>query len=112
MIKVFLLTISLTFLFACKDESLPEGILAPKKIEPILWDLIRADQALPSQYIVDTTGDRAVKSKEMYRQVLLLHRVSEADFKKSFRYYQSHPTALKPVLDSLRNKPSEQLLPL
>ena len=107
MIKFFFFCLGTALIFSCKTDHLPAGILPHEKMESVMWDLMRAEQALSLPFNTDTTVNRTLKSQKVYQQILVLHKVSEEDFKKSFRFYQQHPSHLKPVLDSLRIKPAD-----
>lgn len=110
MIKKLLFFLSISLIFSCKGDDLPKDVLPPEKMESVMWDLIRADQALSLPFNTDTTVNRTLKSQGIYKQILLMHQVSEKDFKRSFRFYQNNPLHLKPVLDSLRTKPADTTL--
>jgi len=71
-------------------------------MEAILWDLIRADELTGYRAALDTTVNKEKESIKLYGQILTLHDLSEADFKRSFAYYEKHPQVLKTVFDSLR----------
>lgn len=110
MIRIFLMCFVAALVFSCKTDKLPSHVLPPERMESLMWDLIRAEQALSLPFNIDTTVNRTLKSKKVYQQVLILHKVSEEDFKKSFRFYQQNPVHLKPILDSLRVKQADTAL--
>ncbi|MFM8711135.1 MAG: DUF4296 domain-containing protein [Sphingomonadales bacterium] len=91
---------------ACgSDKSVPDGVLPPDKMQEVVWDLMRADQfvvgfALPQDSALD---DKSEKIK-WYSRVLAIHRVSEQQFKESFRYYQTRPDLIAIMMDSIARK--------
>jgi len=99
-------------LFACADgdEVVPSGILPQKKMQQVMWDLIRADELVAYQSSLDSSFHPKERSVQHYARICQIHKISQEDFKRSLRYYQKHPGQLKVVLDSLRNQ-SEQPLP-
>jgi hypothetical protein len=101
--KIIAFLLLLTF-FACANNDLPKGVLPEAKMREVMWDVMRADEWILYEANIDTTMNKHVRSHERYQQVLQLHHVSEEQFKKSFQYYQSNPTLLKPVLDSLQKR--------
>lgn len=107
MMRNFFMFISTAVIFSCAADNLPKGVLPAEKMESVMWDLIQADQALSLPFQTDTTVSRTLINKKTYHQILLLHKVSEEDFKRSFRFYQQNPLRLKPILDSLRTKQAD-----
>lgn len=101
--RTSLICVLLLLAVACNNNSkVPKGVLPKEKMESVLWDMLRADEIVNLQYTKDTTINRFDSSTRLYQQVLQLHKTDEATFKKSFKYYESHPDLLKPVFDSLQ----------
>jgi hypothetical protein len=91
------------FMLGCTSrEQIPETVLPPAKMEVVLWDLIRADQ-FASDYLLpgDTSLDNQPERVRLYQQVFAIHGITSEEFKRSFQYYQTHPSQLKLVVDSL-----------
>ena len=92
----------LLVLVSCSsDTEVPKGVLPPTKMSVVLWDVIRADEAANHQYRQDTMNSLFRQSTSLYRSVFQLHQITDSQFKQSFRYYHSHPEAMKIVLDSV-----------
>ncbi|MGH2554027.1 MAG: DUF4296 domain-containing protein [Chitinophagaceae bacterium] len=85
-----------------KKNKIPGNIIPPKKMEAVLWDMMRADYFL-TDYILqkDLSQDKKTESIKLYRQVFSLHNISKEQFTESFSYYQSHPAIFKNIMDSL-----------
>ncbi|GAA4325204.1 DUF4296 domain-containing protein [Flaviaesturariibacter amylovorans] len=96
----------LLFVAACDSEPrVPDDILPPHRMKAVLRDVFTADDWVQFRRETDTTYNRADSSIVLYRSILLRHRISEAVFKKSFRYYESRPELLKEVIDALQAPP-------
>ena len=91
----------LVIMFSCNTNKIPDDILAPEKMQEVLWDMIRADEFLVSYVLKDTSVDRKTESIKLYEMVFDLHDISKSTLEKSFKYYQQHPEILKPIMDSL-----------
>jgi hypothetical protein len=93
-------------LLSCKSKNeLPKGVLPPDQFQEVVWDLVRADQFITSyQLLKDSALDKNTASIEWYNKVLSLHKVTEADFKASVKYYQQRPAQLAVLMDSLSKK--------
>ena len=104
----FLLLISL---FSCRRaDSIPSDILAPEKMELVMWDMMRADQFnLDHVFSKDSTADRKAKSLELYRRIMALHEITQDEFRRSFYYYRARPELLRVVMDSLNRRSIYQL---
>ncbi len=102
-----IVTICLTILFfACgnKENEVPEGILPPRKMQAVLWDIIRADELINYEASLNPGINRQQKNINLYTKVFSLHAVSEPDFKRSYAYYIKAPGKLKVILDSLQHR--------
>lgn len=85
----------------CKSgPSVPNGILPPKKMQHVMWDMILADGLISYSY--DTMMRKPGKRQEVYSTVLRTHNLSQEEFRKSLQFYQNRPDLLKLVLDSLQ----------
>lgn len=96
----------LVFVLACSSEkTVPANILAPDKMQALLWDLFRASNFVTSyQLPADTTLQRNKEQVKWYNRVLHLHQVTETQFKSSMQYYKTHPNFLATIMDSLSRK--------
>lgn len=92
-------------LVACNNkQDLPKDVLAETKMRAVLWDMMRADEWVTYEQAKDSSLNRYKRSMELYQKVFQINGVIEAQFKKSFQFYQSRPNMLKPILDSLQRK--------
>jgi hypothetical protein len=91
----------LAALWACGSPDVPSGVLPPDRMVSVLWDVVRADEIANHQYPADSVRLRFRRSTELYRSVFQLHGITDSQFRKSFRFYESHPERMKPLLDSL-----------
>ena len=101
--KFLLIFFVLFFTLGCKSKnSVTGGVLSQKKMQLILWDLMRADQFL-ADYVLnkDSSVNKTTESLKYYQQIFSIHKVSKEDFQHSFSFYKSHPALLKEIMDSL-----------
>ena len=93
----------------CKSkETIPRGIIPGKKMEMIIWDMIRADEYFATTGLVnDTSLEQRTQRLNMYEQIFQLHKTTKEEFKKSLIFYKSHPSILKVMMDSLTSKQKE-----
>lgn len=102
----------LVFLFftvGCKNKNgIPTGVLPQKKMQVILWDMMRADQFL-NDYIInkDSSKNKTTESLKYYQQIFTIHKISKEEFQHSFSFYKSHPVLFKMILDSISTPPNE-----
>jgi hypothetical protein len=95
----------LIFLAACNTTpSRPGDILAPEKMQAIIWDILEADELTNYQGTLDSSINSFKMNTGIYKAVFRMHNVTEDEFRKSFRYYEGHPVLLKPVIDSLQKR--------
>jgi len=106
------LIFTLVLFAACKDKnSTPTGVLSKKKMQEVVWDMMRADQFL-ADYVLnkDTSLNKTTESLKYYQEIFALHKISKDQFQHSFSYYQSRPDLLKEIMDSI-NAP-EKVAPI
>ena len=101
--RTLLLLISCVTLAACtKKSTIPRDVLSQKKMQAVLWDMMRADQFL-TDFVInkDTTANRDTESIRLYREIFAIHHISKKEFQRSFAFYNEHPAFLKPIMDSI-----------
>ena len=105
-----LLIIYLSLLIAgCKSKNaIPGNVLQQKKMQEVLWDMMRADQFL-ADYVLnkDTSLKKKTESIKLYQQILAINGVTKEKFEASFAFYKSHPILLKAIMDSIVNAAPE-----
>ena len=103
--RLALIAILLVSIIACNNkQELPKDVLPEAKMRVVMWDVMRADEWVTYEHTKDSTVDRYKRSMELYQRVFQLNGVTDSQFKKSFRYYQTRPKLLKPLFDSLQRK--------
>lgn len=113
--RVLFIILSLVLLVACKSKPTPRGILEPKPMQAILWDMLMAGEFLQGYVLLRDTGiHKLVKSDQVYNKVLALHKIDRETFDKSLAWYRENPQMMKAVLDSIaaHNKEKTELQPL
>ncbi len=92
-------------LVACKSRKLPANILPLPVMQQVMWDMIRAGEFVNGFVTgIDTGKHKGARAKEVYDQVLQVHKITRQQFDESFAYYQQHPVLMKTLLDSLAGK--------
>lgn len=85
--KRLLLILSVFFLFGCNsEEQIPEHILQPEQIRPVLVDLMYHQELLRMQAM--NKDSAAAVFQEVFRpEILQNHGVERAHFDSSYNYY-------------------------
>ena len=95
--------IPIIFIFGCKSkDAVPSGVLSQKKMQSVVYDMMRADQFL-NDYVLnkDTSLNKKIESTKLYQQVFSINKVTKENFEKSFKFYKEHPALLKVIMDSI-----------
>lgn len=94
-----------------KKNKVPRDVLPQKKMQVILWDMMRVDQFL-ADYVLnkDTSKNKTTESLRYYQQVFAIHKISKEEFQRSFAWYKTHPVLLKAVMDSISAAPKDTLV--
>ena len=105
--------ISIFFCFAlgaCSQQgTVPKDILPPQKMQLVLWDALLADETAEYYIQKDSSINVLTRHAELYEQVFQIHKISKEDFRRSLRFYESHPQLLKPIFDSLQKRTEKVL---
>ena len=111
---LLLCVVVLLFTGACNPSNkVPKGVLPPEKMETVLWDLLRSGN-LVNNFILskDSSLDKNQEHIKWINRVLTFHQVSEAEFKKSFSYYQQHPELMSVIMDSISKREDDPVIRL
>lgn len=108
MMKYTTLAFFVLFLFACGDgDNVPSKYMSKDKMTSILEDMSIADaysneiqSSIP--YSPNYDSLRQEKVKIYYKQILDIHKVTVKEFMESYKYYESHPSRLKEVLQRVQ----------
>ena len=105
MIKMYIFLFGLVIFQACKSkDAIPGGILNPDKMQAVLWDVIRADAFTTGFIKKDSAKNAETENLKLQQQVFAIHKVSKAEFYRSYDYYKSNTELFKKILDSMTLK--------
>lgn len=107
----FLIFFLLIFTAGCgKKDKIPGDVLPQKKMQAVLWDMMRVDQFL-ADYVLnkDSSKNKTTESLLYYKQVFAIHKISKEEFQHSFAYYKTHPVLLKTIMDSISAAPKDTI---
>lgn len=107
--RIILIILVVVLLVACSSKRTPKGILEPKPMQAVLWDMLMAGEFLQGYVLLRDTGiHKLVKSDQVYNKVLALHKIDRETFDKSLDWYRKHPQIMKEVLDSIAAQNTEK----
>lgn len=86
---------------ACSRNRVPSNIIQPHEMGNMLFEISMAEEFVNSFIAKDSSRDKEVEIRKEYQKIFLLHKVTEAQFKKSYGFYKSHPVIFKTMMDSL-----------
>jgi len=106
--RIFIALFIVLFFSRCGDKGpTPEGVLEPDKMEAVMYDMIRTGEFLNGYVLFKDTGiDKTAESMKWYTKVWAMHKVTEAQFEKSYDWYQRNPDMMKIVMDSIIKIPA------
>lgn len=92
----------LLFFCSCVDSKrVPKQFLQPAQMQQVLMDLLITDAVNSLQISKDTGFKLQEQNKAAAEQVFSSHKISRAQFEKSYGYYLSRPDLLQPIADSM-----------
>jgi hypothetical protein len=104
--KFFIIALLSSLIYACSDkDKLPKGVLTKQQMREVMWDMIRAGEFLNGfVFNKDSSLNKIAESEKWYAKVYRLHKISKAEFEKSYAYYNVRPALMKEMLDSLAKR--------
>ena len=98
-------------LFAACSPNRPDDVLAPEKMQQVLWDYIRADVYASEFISKDSSKNAVAENAKLQLAVFNKHKISKEQFYKSYEYYASHNKEMRSMLDTItaRQQRLEQL---
>lgn len=93
------------FIVSCGSKNkIPEEILPPAKMQILFWDVLQADAFAFTYVTKDTTKKPEAEVAKLQQQIFSIHKTTKDIFYKSYEYYNIHPEIMKPLLDSMISK--------
>jgi hypothetical protein len=89
-------------LLSCSGKNkVPEEVIQPKKMQDILWDVLRA-QALSVEIArKDSTINEVAETKILTQRVFQIYRITSSAFDQSYSWYTGHPEIMRVIFDSM-----------
>jgi hypothetical protein len=102
MMKISILFIGLVLMSSCeKKDKLPASVLKPKKMQAVLWDVIKADVFTAEFIKKDSSKNATAENQKLQQQIFAIHKVTRADFYTSYDYYKTNTAEFKKIIDSM-----------
>lgn len=103
--------IAFTFAACTNHTKVPKDIIAQKKMEKIMWDMVQADRYVSNFIMNRSTDSLDVRKKNaaiFYERVFDLNKISREDFLKSYNFYLGRPDITKKMFDSISARADRQ----
>jgi hypothetical protein len=70
-------------------------------MQAVLWDIMKAE-AFTNMYVTrDTSKKIRAENARLQQDIFAIHHITKADFDTSYKYYQSQPEIMIPMIDSM-----------
>ncbi|MEO5889755.1 MAG: DUF4296 domain-containing protein [Ferruginibacter sp.] len=102
--RVFIATIVLLGMIGCADKGSDAKILDKEKMQAVMWDIINADVFTDQFVKKDSLKNASLENMQLQNKIFALHKVTRADYYRSYDYYLSHGDVMKVILDSMSVK--------
>jgi len=93
---------------SAEKKQVPDEVLAPARMQAVLWEMIRADVFVRDHLAPDSL--QQPKSFGIYNDIFRRHGTTREQFRESLTYYRRHPDLFKPLLDSLEQRQKRVIL--
>ena len=109
--RIFVAVCFVVLMSGCGDKSVtPKDIIPPAKMKWVMYDMMRTGEFLSGFVLYqDTIKDKTGESMKWYNKVWQTHKISEAEFRKSYGWYQLHPEVMQSLMDSIMVIPTPPL---
>lgn len=92
------------FICSCGGKREQGVILSTDKMQSVMWDIVQADVFTDRFLKTDSSKKERLKNAALQQKVFEFHKVTRADYYKSFEYYSSKPDLMRTILDSITVK--------
>jgi hypothetical protein len=100
--RIIMLLAGLFLINSCGNkEKLPANVLKPEKMQAVLWDVIKADVFTTEFIKKDSAKNAVAENLKLQQQVFAIHKITKADFYRSYDYYKMNTVEFKKVIDSM-----------
>ena len=100
--RIIFLLAGLVLINSCDSKNkVPAGVLKPDKMRAVLWDIIKADVFTAEFIKKDSAKNAALENLKLQQQIFAIHKITKADFYRSYDYYKAHTEIFKKVMDSM-----------
>ncbi len=97
------------FLISCSGKNdVPPEIIQPKKMQNILWDVIRAQELSAAMARKDSAINEIAETKILTEKIYEIHNITSVDFDKSYLWYTNHPEMMRTIFDSMTSQSQRQ----
>ena len=103
-----MITAALVF-SACGETESPADILPADKMKLVLWDYICADIYASEIKAKDSSRDLPALIVHLQEEAFKKNKTDRAVFNKSFTWYESNSSLMKPLLDSMISQKSREM---
>ncbi|HRO47750.1 DUF4296 domain-containing protein [Agriterribacter sp.] len=97
----YIIMVAVWLLTGCSGRKVPSGVIEPHEMGNMLFEITMAEEFVNSYVSKDSSKNKEVEIQKEYQKIFLLHKVTEAQFKKSYDFYRSHTGIFKTMMDSL-----------
>jgi hypothetical protein len=95
----------LLIIYSCSNVGkVPSEVIQQEKMGVILFELALAEGYLENYPFRDTTVNRDSMLTIELDKVLAIHKVSQKEFRDSYKFYKSHPQIFKVMTDTVYNR--------
>ena len=98
----------LVLCLSCGSNRPPSNVLPQEKMEIIIWQLAQSDEYVNSLLSKDSSKKSSTERMRRYSEIFDLNHVTEEEFKRSYRFYMTHPEVGKVMFDSISARASRQ----
>ena len=102
MMRIIVLLAGMVLINSCSSKNkVPADILNPDKMQAVLWDVIKADVFTAEFIKKDSSKNAGAENLKLQQQIFSIHKISKADFYRSYDYYKANTEIFKKVMDSM-----------
>jgi len=88
------------FLCSCNSNSIPQEVIKPEKMKHLLFEKIMLDE-YASSFLPNDSNRNSFNNDSIMSLICAHYQVTLIDFKKSYKYYQSHSNLMQQLVDSM-----------
>ncbi len=93
-------------LASCSAKKVPDNVLPPDKMGPVIWDAMQADAFTREFISKDSTKNLQQEGNKLQEKIFQKYHIDRETYLRSYRWYSDHGDMMRDMLDTITARES------